>query len=272
MNHEHRRTGQRVGMVCEPRYRGQVQPAGLRSALARQRDVRVVDVRLADDLGSCDILVARGRSDEVIDLLQRAERMGLRTLNRSSAVRAVRDKEHMTADLRAARLPIPETWIGALDELTTRLVDVPFPLVVKPVFGDNCRDVHLVADGAALAGVSFPEARAIIQRYLPSDGYDLKLYGIGDAVWAVRKPSPLRPDLSPTALPLTATPAQAALAWRCAHAVGLDLYGVDCIDTPGGPVVIEINDFPNYTGVAGADDALADFVLSRTFATSIGAR
>jgi glutathione synthase/RimK-type ligase-like ATP-grasp enzyme len=44
---------------------------------------------------------------------------------------------------------------------------------------------------------------------------------------------------------------------------GLELYGVDCIETPNGPVVIEVNDFPNYSGVPGSDQLLADHVIFR---------
>jgi ribosomal protein S6--L-glutamate ligase len=53
------------------------------------------------------------------------------------------------------------------------------------------------------------------------------------------------------------------LALDCAALFGLELFGVDCVVTGGGPVVIEVNDFPNYTGVPDADEALADHVLAR---------
>jgi hypothetical protein len=48
----------------------------------------------------------------------------------------------------------------------------------------------------------------------------------------------------------------------CGRLFHLDLFGVDCIETPGGPIVLEVNEFPNYTGVPGADGRLADFVES----------
>jgi glutathione synthase/RimK-type ligase-like ATP-grasp enzyme len=54
------------------------------------------------------------------------------------------------------------------------------------------------------------------------------------------------------------------LASRCRRAFGLDLYGIDCIPTDDGPVVIEVNEFPNYTGVPQASERLADYVLERT--------
>ena len=53
------------------------------------------------------------------------------------------------------------------------------------------------------------------------------------------------------------------LALRCGRVFGLELFGVDCIEGLGGPWVIEVNEFPNYTGVARADEQLAEHVLAR---------
>lgn len=249
-----------VGMACEERYLSQAQPTGMRRALDR-RGITVVDAMQA--LHGCDVVVARGRSEAVIETLERAEARGIPTVNSSGSVRNVVDKGLMHERLSMAGIPLPQTWIGAWPALAHELRDVDVALVVKPVRGDNSRDVHVVANGAALAGLRFPYADAIVQHYLPNDGYDLKLYGIGTHVWAVRKPSPLRADLGTEARLVASTPRHTNLGRRCARAVGLDLFGVDCIDTPNGLVVIEINDFPNYSGIEGAADLLADFVLAQ---------
>lgn len=250
----------RVAVACEARYQLQAQPAGLVTALLR-RGAEVLDA--VDGLWGSDVVVARGRSEAVIETLELAEARGLPTVNTSGGVRNVVDKAVMHERLSRAAVPMPESWIGGWPALAFELADVTHPLVVKPVKGDNCRDVHVVPNGAALAKLAFPYDDAIVQRYLPNAGFDLKLYGIGQQVWAVRKPSPLRPDLHTGPTPVATTPQHAWLAHRCAGAVGLDLFGVDCIDTPAGLLVIEINDFPNYSGLLGVDDLLAAHVLSR---------
>jgi len=43
----------------------------------------------------------------------------------------------------------------------------------------------------------------------------------------------------------------------------LDLFGVDCAVQPDGPVVPEVNDFPDRTGVGGADGCLAEYVIDQ---------
>jgi ribosomal protein S6--L-glutamate ligase len=119
-----------------------------------------------------------------------------------------------------------------------------------------------------MAVVEWHEPVALAQSYLATDGYDLKLYGMGEQVWAVRKPSPFNKrnesegaESKAGLVPLTAELEQ--LGRRCGKLFGLELFGVDCIETDQGPLVIEINDFPNYTGVPEADQRLADYVVGR---------
>jgi ribosomal protein S6--L-glutamate ligase len=106
---------------------------------------------------------------------------------------------------------------------------------------------------------------------------DLKLYGVGERIWAIRKPSPLRSNGAPgaqSACSAEATPVELTadlrrLAIDCSELFGLELFGVDCLLTPTGPLVIEVNDYPNYSGVPEANAALASHVLARLGAASI---
>jgi ribosomal protein S6--L-glutamate ligase len=50
------------------------------------------------------------------------------------------------------------------------------------------------------------------------------------------------------------------LALRCAEAFGLGLFGLDVIESPDGPVVVDVNYFPGYKGVAGAGALIAGYV------------
>jgi ribosomal protein S6--L-glutamate ligase len=117
-----------------------------------------------------------------------------------------------------------------------------------------------------MAATDWPEPVALAQRYFQTDGYDLKLYGIGDEIWAVRKASPfnIRKNDVPSKDGLaTITPELTDLGRRCGRLFGLDLFGVDCIETEDGVLVIEINDYPNYTNVPDANERLADYVTRR---------
>ena len=264
----------RIGVLAEQRYLAQSQPAGLISALRDLGvDVAVIDpqaaiFKLGDNhwLEGYELLVGRGRSWGLLCLLGWAEGHGVPTINQRAAISAVHNKADMAVSLAHAGLPTPQTFLGAVEHLA-REIDPPlYPLILKPIFGDNCRGLQVVRTPHEMAEIDWPEAVALAQVYHQTDGYDLKLYGIGGEVWAIRKPSPFNPrsesqsDLSGL-LPLT--PELETLGRRCGEIFGLELYGVDCIQTPDGTFVIEVNDYPNYTSVPDANQRLADYVIRR---------
>jgi ribosomal protein S6--L-glutamate ligase len=255
-----------VAVLAEARYLAQRQPTGLVAAL-RRRGVEpiVIDPASAPLPVAPAVVVARGRSPAVLDALAALERRGVPTLNRSEAVRAVLDKRSMAAALTAAGLPTPRTVAVPGAELARATSAGPFPLVLKPVLGDNARDVTLVPDRATLDALRWHEPVALAQPFVAGDGRDLKLYVAGGEVWAVRKPSPLL-DRDWRSAPAERAPLRGELrdvALACGRVFGLELFGVDCVLSRGGVVVIEVNDFPNYSGLPEADERLADHVLGR---------
>jgi glutathione synthase/RimK-type ligase-like ATP-grasp enzyme len=62
---------------------------------------------------------------------------------------------------------------------------------------------------------------------------------------------------------LKADPAAAELARRCGEAFGLEIYGVDTIETSTGPLVIEVNEFPNFSVIRDAAGLIADHIVAR---------
>jgi ribosomal protein S6--L-glutamate ligase len=260
--------GDRIAVIAEERYLTQREPSALLAALRRRGLEPLVvdpcDGRGAASLRDVKVAVARGRSPELLALLAALEARGVVTLNRSAAIAGVVDKEIMARRLEAAGLPVPPTIAGSPAEIARACAAGPFPLVVKPALGDNARGVVIVSDRAALEALPHEE-RVLAQPFVEGDGRDLKLYVAAGEVWAARKASPVldagwkqRP-----AEPLAATPAMRALALACGALFGLDAFGVDCVLTPAGPVVIEVNDFPNYSGLPQADDHLARLVDER---------
>lgn len=263
-----------IGLLVEERYLAQSQPAGMLAALrARGHTVAVVDPRsraylMGDDswLDGLDLVVARGRSWDLLCLLAWAEARGVPAINRRAAIGAVHNKAEMAVALASAGLPAPQTWFGGVEQLAGMVPEASYPLILKLLFGDNCRGLAVAASADELSRIGWPEAVAVAQTYHATDGYDVKLYGIGADVWAVRKPSPFNArdaSASDASGLVEMTPDLEAIGRRCGEIFGLDLFGVDCILTGDGPLVIEVNDYPNYTSVPGADDRLAEFVLSR---------
>jgi ribosomal protein S6--L-glutamate ligase len=267
-----------VALLVERRYLSQRQPQGLATELRRRGCAvhlcdpgsEAVSVTDGSWLAGVDVCVARGRSDAVLSRLLSAERHGVAAINPAAAVAAVVDKACMAAALAGAGIDTPPTTLGTPAQLAAGLPPDFYPVILKPIRGDNCRGLRVCGTSDDVARLSGGASEPLLaQPYLASDGTDLKLYGVGERVWAVRKPSPLRSGDSPwhgglaEAREVDLTSSLRDLALDCAALFGLELFGIDCLVTAAGPVVIEVNDFPNYTGIAAADEALATHVLAR---------
>jgi ribosomal protein S6--L-glutamate ligase len=162
--------------------------------------------------------------------------------------------------LRAAGIPVPATWaLGEASELGR--VGNRGPLVVKPYDGHRGAGVRVVRDVSELAAAvaERPDGPLLVQEHVPGTGEDLKVYVIGDLVFAVRKPFSST-SFSVPGRPVTVTDDVREIALGCGAALGLGLYGLDVIESPGGPVVVDVNYFPGYKGVPGAAPLLADYV------------
>ena len=62
------------------------------------------------------------------------------------------------------------------------------PKIVKPLRGHRGAGVEVVKTGADLVGRPQPEGPLIVQDLIEGPGEDLKVYVVGERVWAVRKP------------------------------------------------------------------------------------
>lgn len=270
------RAGACVGVLVEERYLRQHQPAGVVHALtSRGIQVRTV-VAETTSASLCEptwargfsVVLPRGRSTALVGLLRCVEQAGVPVINSAAAIQGVVDKAGMAATLAAAGVPTPTSWLGSPAQLARR-DDLPFPLVLKPVRGDNARGLVVVHSRQELLATRWPEPVALAQQFHRGDGFDVKIYVAGEHTWAVRRPSPIEEDGSPGDVehpgdPVAVTPALASLAASCSRLFGLRLFGVDCVLTPDGqPLVVEVNDYPNYRGLHGRpDEVLAELVLA----------
>lgn len=220
-----------------------------------------------------DAVLSRGRELAGLGLLAAASALGVLTVNHPQAVELVRNKIAMQAVLQEHGLPLPRTWFAVDPSLFRALPTSHFPLVVKPYDGDGSRGLALLTrpeDVDLLPPARRRQSLYLAQEYVETGGWDLKLYGIGAQVWAVRKPSlvslrqpgPARPAPAAGAEPVQLTAELHDIALTCGRACGLELWGVDVAVADGGPRIIEVNDFPTYSAVPGAGAAIARHVLS----------
>lgn len=134
--------------------------------------------------------------------------------------------------------------------------------MVKPADGSSGRAVRLVAtpdrllDPVETAGAGDPGAPGggllIAQPYVPNSGTDLKVYSVAGELYATERCSPLHPAHAVRERQVPLTPDIARITAEIGTVFGLDLYGVDILLGPDGPVVVDINDFPSFRQVPDA--------------------
>lgn len=269
----------KVGVIVETRYLSQDMPGlVIKELKARGYSVDVINPDggyLAVDDGvfidtkrqkyrlfDYDMIISRNRNSLGLALLYYAEELGIPTINTHRSIQKVRNKAKMGVSLAVAGIKTaPTALASSVGELSPHF-EKQYPIILKAIYGDNCQGLQLVRDGGELAELDWESDLVLAQRYCPNDGYDLKLYACGEYVFPVRKPSPFNGNIQAPLIPVELSADLQALAQKCGELFGLDLYGVDCIETADGPLVIEVNDYPNYSGIPNISGLIADHILA----------
>ncbi len=198
-----------------------------------------------------------------MSILAAAEAAGIPTINNSRAIERVRDKAVAAAFGRAHGLPIPPTYFVAHPRLLSQVPPEDYPLVIKPSNGSSCRGIYRLNSPDDLAALEIAEAGAsffLAQRYAENTGFDIKIYVTGTEVYAaIAKKSPLHDEIKEIFIPLT--PELRKLALRVGKLFGLDIYGIDVVETPQGLAILDINDFPSFGRVPRAVMRISEYIL-----------
>jgi len=232
-----------------------------------------------------DLIIPRTGSESsyfTLAVLRHFERQGIAMVNRPSAIEAVADKLHTLQILSGAGLPIPKTILGKFPvDVDVVERELGFPVVVKTLKGTRGDGVLLCAnreqfkDLAKLLDGASPGADFIFQQYIKSShGRDVRVLVInGEAVAAMERRAADGGFKSNISLGGTGTcfdPPQdmAQLAIRVAHALSLDVAGVDILFDEGGYRICEANSSPGFQGLEKAcgisvPDAIFDAMRER---------
>ncbi len=165
--------------------------------------------------------------------------------------------------LQQHNIPMPKTYLSStVDEAKELLKRVNYPIVMKFPEGTQGKGV-VFADSKASASSLLDAFSAlnqpfIIQEYLETGGTDLRVIVIGDkavaAMKRVAKTDEKRANIHAGGSGEAAhiTREVAALAIKTARALGAEVAGVDILEGPHGPMVIEANISPGLQGVSAA--------------------
>lgn len=203
-----------------------------------------------------------GNPDFVVPVYQMLERSGKIVVNSIEAVLIAIDKFETSYRFQQAGIPTPEVVVAQEVDTAQRVVREWGRVVAKPLFGSLGLGIELVEDtpqGHALLPTLLERFGAIyLQEFVPAPGRDIRAFVVGTRVAASiyrnAAPGHWRSNLAQGARPelCELDAVQTQMAVDAARVIGLDYTGVDLLEGPAGPVVIEVNGNPLWQGLQEA--------------------
>jgi ribosomal protein S6--L-glutamate ligase len=205
-----------------------------------------------------DLYVLKSHTELALSLAGVLNTLGAELLNPYAACITTQDKIVASRRLRAAEVPTPRSWVTGDLSLMRPIVEET-PLILKPYRGHRGAGISIVRNASELAALPPPAEPMLIQEHVTGSGEDVKVYVVGEHVFAVRK------EFSPTSFTRPGRPSAVddelrEIALACGRTLGLGLYGLDVLETDAGPVVVDVNYFPGYKGVPDVAPLIADYI------------
>jgi len=195
------------------------------------------------------------------------EYSGLQVINPFNVSLICGNKLFTTLALVKAGVRVPKTLVAFTNEGASKaLEELGYPAVIKPVVGSWGRLVALIRDkDSAKAIIESREEmqNALLQIYYLQEFVnrpprDIRLLVVGDeAVASSYRYSPesdWRTNVARggTSKPCPITDELEEIGLKAAEAVGGGVLAVDCMESPGGLLVHEVNNTPEFRGLSSA--------------------
>lgn len=194
-----------------------------------------------------------------IDFMEHLEFSGTSVVNPVYAFRRARDKYATMYTLAKAGLPIPKTFVTENALQAYRFAKHFTNVVCKPMIGSMGYGVMRFSD-LDLAYNAFRLLERInqpiyVQEYLQKLGKDIRAFVIGDQVLAaihrIAPPGSWKTNIAQggKAKAVKLTHDIKELAIKATQVLGLEYAGVDLVETPKGPIILEVNSSPGWQGL-----------------------
>jgi len=252
---------------------------GYRHIIGRIKYAPEVSVENADVLKDLKAVItrpiARGSIEEIMfrmNLLHKLERSGMLIINPPLSIERAVDKYYSLTLLDENNIPVPRTAVTeSHDEALKCFKELGEDVVLKPVFGSRGIGATRISDPEVAIRVfrtiSFYHGVLYQQEFIPHGSSDIRAFVIGDKVIAsMQRFSPTwKTNVSCGAKPVSlnlSTELQ-KLAVKAAKIIGCKIAGVDLMEGPKGPVVLEINSQPGWSGLQSVTKVnIADEIIS----------
>ena len=200
-----------------------------------------------------------------VAIVRQFEQTGVIVLNSSQGILRSRDKLVACQMMAEARVPVPITaHVGAWEDTDRAVRRVGgAPCVVKSTEGTHGSGVFLVNSSSQARQLVFQMLergmRPLVQEYVKeSHGSDIRALVVGgEVVASMRRKahgSEFRSNfhLGGSVTGVDLTEEQRRIATLSAETLGLEVAGVDMLESDRGPLVLEVNSSPGLEGIESA--------------------
>ena len=238
------------------------------------------EVRLQEDLDALIIRpIGRGSLEELVfrmDMLYKLERSGFYMVNPPEAIEHCVDKYDILAILEDEGIPVPRTIATeSVAEALKAFKELGGDVVVKPVFGSRGMGATRVVDAdiadTIFKAITFHHGVIYLQEFVPHGHSDIRAFVVdGHVIAAMRRVAEdWKTNYSRGARPTPTTLSKEFedLAVKAAKAVGCRVAGVDILEGPDGPKIVDVNSQPGWKGLqivtkVNIADEIVSFILS----------
>lgn len=241
---------------------------------------KVNNLTLLNDLDALVIRpIGRGSLEELVfrmDMLYKLERQGFLVINPAEAIEHCVDKYDILAILEDNNIPIPRTMATeSTNEALRAFTELGGDVIAKPLFGSRGIGATRIVDPEIAAtifkAITFHHGVIYIQEFVPHGYSDIRAFVIDNHVTAAmrRISKSWKTNYSQGAkpAPIKLNPQHEELATKAAKLVGCKIAGVDILEGPKGPVIVDVNSQPGWKGLqmvtkVNIADEIVTFILS----------
>lgn len=215
-----------------------------------------------EDLSAVLPRIGNSITEYGLGVVRHFELMGVTTVNSSMAINISRDKWRSVQLWKQHQIPMPATVLIRVPQDVKPAVEIlgGLPVIVKMIQGTQGIGVMLAENLSSLESILDTlwglNQNILLQRYVKeSEGRDLRVIVVGDKiVGSMRRsarPGEFRANIHRGGLgeAVELPPLYAETAMRVMQTTGLQVGGVDMLETAAGPLVLEVNSSPGFEGI-----------------------
>ena len=215
------------------------------------------------DFGQIDLLLNREIAQTRAELiLEVAQQVGIKTINSAKATKICNNKALTTIVLKKAAIPIPKTMIAFSSEEAMKVAqEIGYPLVIKPLWGSWGRLLSKVDSSESLEAI-LEHKQALnspyhsifyLQQYIEKPDRDIRVFVVGGkpATAMYRVSKHWLTNTAKGAMPqsLKLNKKLGNLVMKTVRVLGVEIAGVDIVESKDGFLVLEVNATPEFHGL-----------------------